>query len=100
MLTFREESEHWRESSVVQDDIEQRRVNRQAAVALDETSLRNLFMKKLTLERVVPTISASVSWLILAITGSGLLSFPKLASSRSTRVNRFSLELKRWSTRS
>jgi hypothetical protein len=34
-------------------------------------SLRNRFMKKLTLERVVPTISASVSWLILAITGSG-----------------------------
>jgi hypothetical protein len=38
-------------------------------------SLRNLFKKKLTPERVVPTISANVSWLILAITGSGLLSF-------------------------
>jgi hypothetical protein len=28
-------------------------------------------MKKLTRERVVPIISASVSWLIFAITGSG-----------------------------
>ena len=42
--------------------------------------LRNRFMKKLTLERVVPTISASVSWLIFGITNSGLPSFPKLAS--------------------
>src|SRR3984893_6930587 len=33
----------------------------------------NLFMKKLTRGRVVPTISASVSWLILAMIGSGLL---------------------------
>ena len=33
-------------------------------------NLRNLFMKKLTRERVVPIISASVSWLILAITRS------------------------------
>jgi hypothetical protein len=32
-------------------------------------SLRKRFMKKLTLERVVPTISASVSWLIFGITG-------------------------------
>src|ERR1039458_5963487 len=63
-------------------------------------SLRNLFMKKLTLARVVPTISASISWLILATTGSVLPAFPKFASSRSTRANRFSLELKSWSTRS
>ena len=34
-------------------------------------SFRNLFMKKFTREQVVPIISASVSWLILAITGSG-----------------------------
>ena len=33
-------------------------------------------MKKLTRERVVPTISASVSWLIFASTGSGLLPVP------------------------
>src|SRR5687767_7651708 len=36
-------------------------------------SLQNLFMKKLTRERVVPIISASVSWLILAMIGSGCL---------------------------
>ena len=47
-------------------------------------SLRNLFMKKLTRERVVPIISASVSWLILAMIGSGLPSLPKFASSRSS----------------
>ena len=34
-------------------------------------SLLNLFIKKLTRERVVPIISASVSWLILGITCSG-----------------------------
>jgi hypothetical protein len=52
--------------------------------------LRNLFMKKLTLERVVvPIISASVSWEIFAITRSGLPSFPKWDSSRSTRASLF-----------
>jgi hypothetical protein len=39
-------------------------------------------------------ISASVFWLILAVTGSGWHSFPKRASSRSARANLFSLELK------
>ena len=43
-------------------------------------SLRNRFMKKLTLDRVVPTMSARVSWLTFGTTGSGLPSFPKLAS--------------------
>ena len=56
-------------------------------------SFRNLFMKKLTRDRVVPIISASVSWLIFAIIGSGLPSLPKFASSRSRRARRFSLEL-------
>ena len=41
---------------------------------------RKRFRKKLTRERVVPIISASVSWLIFAMTGSGLDSRPKLAS--------------------
>ena len=40
---------------------------------------RNLFIKKLTRERVVPIISARVYWLILAISGSG---FPPLAEIR------------------
>jgi hypothetical protein len=35
-------------------------------------NLRNLFMKKLTRERVVPILSAIVSWRSFAITGSGL----------------------------
>ena len=34
-------------------------------------------MKKLTLERVVPTISAKVSWLILGTTVCGIPSLPK-----------------------
>ena len=42
-------------------------------VVIDEAQRgRNLFMKWLTRERVVPIISASVSWLIFAMTGSGL----------------------------
>src|SRR6185312_14745514 len=47
-------------------------------------SFLNLFMKKLTLDLVVPIISARVSWLTLAITGSGLPSLPKFAINRST----------------
>jgi hypothetical protein len=49
-------------------------------------SFRNLFMKKLTRDRVVPIISASVSWLIFAMIGSGSPSLPKFASSRSSRA--------------
>src|SRR5439155_24925558 len=56
-------------------------------------SLRNLFMKKLTRDRVVPIISARVSWLTLGITASGFPSFPKLAKSKRSRARRFSLEL-------
>jgi hypothetical protein len=44
---------------------------------------RNLFMKWLTWDRVVPIISASISWLIFATIGSGFPSFPKLANSRA-----------------
>ena len=49
-------------------------------------------MKVLTRDRVVPIISASVSWLIFAMTGSGFRSLPKLAIRRSTRARRFSLD--------
>ena len=56
-------------------------------------SFLNLFMKKLTRDRVVPIISASVSWLILGITGSGVPALPKFANSKSRRASRFSLEL-------
>ncbi len=54
----------------------------------------NRFMKKLTRERVVPTISASVSWLSLGTDISDTPSFPNCAISRRTRASRFSLELK------
>jgi hypothetical protein len=57
-------------------------------------------MNKLTRDLVVPTISASVSWLIFAMTVTDLPSFPKLASRRRTLARRFSLELKSWSTKS
>src|ERR1017187_5151524 len=62
-------------------------------------SFLNLFIKKLTRERVVPTISARVSWLILGIKTSALPSLPKCASNSSIRASLFSLELKSWSTK-
>jgi hypothetical protein len=52
------------------------------------------FMKKLTRERLVPTISARVSWLIFGKTFSGLPSLPNRAKSKSMRASPFSLELK------
>jgi len=42
-------------------------------VVVNEASFRNLFMQKRTRDRVVPIISASVSWLIFAMMGSGFL---------------------------
>ena len=55
-------------------------------------NFRNLFIKKLTRERVVPIISANVSRLIFAMTVSGLPSFPKWANTSSASASRFSLE--------
>jgi hypothetical protein len=43
---------------------------------------RNLFRNELTRDRVVPTISASVSCVIGAMTGTGSPSLPKFASSK------------------
>jgi hypothetical protein len=57
-------------------------------------------MKKLTRDRVVPIISASVSWLNFPTIGSGLPSLPKFARRRSSRARRFSLELNNWSIKS
>jgi len=48
-------------------------------------SLRNLFMKKLTRDRVVPIISANVSWLIFETVGWGLPSLPKFTNRSSKR---------------
>jgi len=51
-------------------------------------------MKKFTRDRVVPTISASVSCEIVDSTRAGASCFPSRASSYSVRASRFSLELK------
>jgi hypothetical protein len=56
-------------------------------------SFLNLFMKKLTRLRVVPTISARVPCQIRATTFSGVSSLPYLATSKRARARRFSLEL-------
>jgi hypothetical protein len=64
-----------------------------ATVVVNEAQLLNLFVKKLTRDRRVPIISASVSWLIFAMIGSGLPYLPKFANSRSIRARRFPLEL-------
>ena len=45
-------------------------------------NLRNLFMKKLTRERVVPIIPANVSWLTFAITGSCLVFFAEVRQQK------------------
>ena len=54
-------------------------------------SFLNLFMKKVTRGRVVPTISDNVSCMIFVAMGSGLPSLPKFASSKSVRAKRFRL---------
>jgi len=57
-------------------------------------SLRKRFMKKLTRERVVPTISARVSCVMGGVKGSDLPSSPNSANNRRIPAKRFSLELK------
>jgi hypothetical protein len=57
-------------------------------------------MKKLTRDRVVPIISASVTWVIFGIRVSGSPGLPNSAIRRRILARRFSLELKSWSTRS
>ena len=69
-------------------DTQERAMDFQMPVVVNEAALRNLFMKWLTRERVVPIISASVSWLIFATRGSGRPSLPKLASSSSLMIVR------------
>ena len=46
-----------------------------SALVVDKAQLPELIQKKLTRERVVPIMLASVSWLIFGMTGSGLPSF-------------------------
>jgi hypothetical protein len=57
-------------------------------------SSRKRFMKKLTRDRVVPTISASVSCVIFGISVSGSPGLPNSANNRRILARRFSLELK------
>src|SRR4029078_7017391 len=66
---------------------------RPPSVSMNPSRL-NLFMKKLTRERVVPTISASVSCDIFGTMRCGLSCLPYRASSSSVRASLFSLELK------
>src|SRR5678815_1149472 len=54
-------------------------------------SFRNLFMKKFTRERVVPTISASVSCDSFGNTRGGAAFSPYRASNRRVRASRFSV---------
>src|ERR1700730_12263418 len=60
----------------------------------------NFFMKKLTRDRVVPTISTNVSCEIFGTALTGLSCLPHRASRQSVRASRFSLELNSWSIRS
>jgi hypothetical protein len=77
---------------VVQNDIQQRAVDLEATVVVDEAQLAKFVHEEAHARP--PIISASVSWLIFAIIGSGAPSLPKFANSRSKRASRFSLELK------
>jgi len=74
-------------------------MNLDFSVVIDKSFFLNLFMKKLTRDRVVPIISASVSWLRATGMGTGPSSLPKFAKRRR-RARRLSLELNNWSIKS
>jgi hypothetical protein len=69
----------------MQDRTQQRIVNLDVPVLVDETQLAELVHERLTRDRVVPIISASVSWLMFGLIGCGLPAFPNFASSSSMR---------------
>jgi hypothetical protein len=85
---------------IPQHGVQQRSMNLDFSVVINEPFFLNLFMKKLTRDRVVPIISASVSWLRVTAIGIGTPSLPKFAKSRRRRARRLSLELNNWSIRS
>src|ERR1700686_348729 len=63
--------------SIEQDHAQQRPVNLDAPAVFDKPSVRKRFIKKLTPERVVPIISARVSWVILGTYCPGWPGFAK-----------------------
>jgi hypothetical protein len=63
-------------TSVVQNDHEEAAVDLDHAVVVDEPELFEFVQKKFTRDRVVPTISASVSCEILGSVRMGWLSRP------------------------
>ena len=68
----------------------QRAVHVHAAVVIDESQLAKTILN-VTRERVVPIISASVSWLSLSTTGN-VWPLPQLCAINSNkRASRFSL---------
>jgi hypothetical protein len=62
-------------------------------VVANQPRFLHLFMKKLTRERVVPTISAGAFSLIVGISTSGFSSFPKCASSNIHLRRSFTCQL-------
>jgi hypothetical protein len=77
----------------VENHVQQGTVDFNVAVVINKTQFSEFVHEKLTRDRVVPIISAKVSWLIFAMIGSGRPSLPKFARSRSMRASRFSVEL-------
>jgi hypothetical protein len=77
----------------MQNNVQQCGMDFDMAVVIDQPQFSELVHKKFTRERVVPIISASVSWLTFGMIVSGRPSLPKFAGNRRARANRFSLEL-------
>ena len=85
---------------VAQNHAQQRTADLYLPIVVDKAELPKFVHEEAHPRLVVPTISASIFWLIFVVIGSGHPSLPKFASSRRVRAKRFSLELNRWSTRS
>jgi hypothetical protein len=77
----------------VQNRVEQRLVNPNAAVVIDVAELPEAIHEKLTRDRVVPIISARVVCVTGGIFASGAPGSPYSAINKSVRANRLSLEL-------
>ena len=78
---------------LMQNNVKQRSIHLQSTVVLDEAKLSKLVHEEIHSCAVVPTISASVCWLIWGTTVSVVSSFPKRDRIKRARARRFSLEL-------